>query len=78
MQKSYNNSVDIWSIGIIAHLLLVGYLPFDADKDDEIIKKTIFDDITFSNSRWDNISDVAKDFVLKCLEKNSENRPNIT
>lgn len=29
LNNKYNRKVDIWSIGILTHLLLVGYLPFD-------------------------------------------------
>jgi len=29
MRKQYNKLVDIWSIGMIAFLMLAGYLAFD-------------------------------------------------
>jgi len=34
--KPYGKDVDIWSVKIIAYLLLVGVLPFDDEKDSEI------------------------------------------
>jgi len=36
--KPYGKDVDIWSVGIIAYLLLVGVLPFDDEKDSEIAR----------------------------------------
>jgi serine/threonine protein kinase len=34
LEKPYDKSVDLWSIGIIMYLLLSGCLPFD-DEDSE-------------------------------------------
>lgn len=38
MGKPYTKAVDIWSLGVIAHLLLVGFLPFD-HKSDAVLAK---------------------------------------
>jgi len=38
MSKPYGKAVDIWGLGIITHLLLVGFLPFD-HKDDAALAK---------------------------------------
>ena len=39
LEKPYNKTVDIWSIGIIAYLLLTGFLPFDDEESEkEIIR----------------------------------------
>ena len=36
MQKGYGKTVDVWSIGIMMHFLLVSYLPFDAQDSDRV------------------------------------------
>jgi len=38
LQKPYDKSVDLWSLGIIIYLLLSGTLPFDDDDDREIAR----------------------------------------
>ena len=77
MQKNYSKPVDIWSIGIITHLLLGGFLIFDSEKDEEIIRKTIFLDVQLKSARFNKISEEGKDFMLSCLSKNPNKRPTI-
>ena len=76
-QKLYGKAVDIWGLGLIAHLLLVGYIPFDDDERDEMARKIIFSDPQFTNIRWVTISEDAIDFVRLCLNKNPDKRPSI-
>ena len=78
--KKYDKSIDIWCIGILSYLLLVGRLPFDDADDDEneIARQTINESPPFIEEKWNNISNEAKDFVNKCLEKDPEKRINIS
>ncbi len=36
LQKPYGKAVDVWGLGIMAHLMLVGCLPFDNEDDREV------------------------------------------
>ena len=78
--NDYGKSVDIWSLGILSYLLLVGRLPFDHPDDDEneIARQTINDPVPFTEQKWDLISPEAKNFVDKCLIKDPLTRINIT
>ena len=73
--KPYDKSVDIWSIGIIAFLLLCGYLPFDDKHSErEIARQTIQDPVPYDNKIWSKISPEAKQFVDGLLQKKPEKR----
>ena len=73
--KPYDKSVDLWSIGIIAFLLLCGYLPFDDKHSErEIARQTIQDPVPYDNKIWSKISPEAKQFVDGLLQKKPEKR----
>lgn len=39
LNGSYDESCDMWSIGVIAYCLLSGYPPFNADNDAQLYRK---------------------------------------
>ena len=76
--KSYDKSVDLWSIGIITFLLLCGYLPFDDKHSErEIARQTIQDPVPFESKIWSKYSSEAKNFVEGLLQKKPEKRLSI-
>ena len=69
--KPYDKSVDLWSIGIIAYLLLCGFLPFDDEHSErEIARQTIQDPVPFPNHIWNQLSLESKDFINDYYKKN--------
>lgn len=72
--KTYNKSVDWWSVGIILFELITGYTPFYDDNIDKMYKdinKGIFN----ANEKCPSfMSKECKDLCSKLLVKNIENR----
>jgi len=67
---AYDNKCDVWSIGVIAYILLSAYHPFDPQgdaTDDEIWHRISQADYNFNDPAWNNVSEQAKDFVSKLL-----------
>lgn len=64
LQRPYDKSVDLWSLGVIIHLMLSGTLPFDSDDDREIARKTIYEEVSLAHPIWEaEISAEVKDLV---------------
>jgi len=72
---SYDNTVDVWSIGVICYILLCGFPPFFGSNDQQIFEKIMKVDYDFPSPDWDTISDEAKEFIGAILVLDFRNRP---
>jgi len=63
MEKPYTKQVDMWTVGVMAYLFCVGFLPFDHRDEREIAKQTMCDPTPYPSSYWGKISNDAKLFV---------------
>ncbi|ESO11375.1 hypothetical protein HELRODRAFT_194833 [Helobdella robusta] len=70
----YDSSVDLWSIGVITYILLCGYEPFYGNTENETFKKILLCQYVFDSPWWDDVTDVAKDFVSRLLLANPSER----
>ena len=59
--------------------IIASWIPFDNpdDNENEIARQTINEPAPFIENKWNIISNEAKDFVSKCLEKDPKNRMDI-
>lgn len=67
LEGKYDNSCDIWSIGVITYIMLCGYPPFNATTENQLFRKILCCDYEFAEDDWKDISPEAKDFVRQCL-----------
>ena len=74
LQESYNEKCDVWSIGVILYLLLVGQAPFDGEDDTVICQKIISEEVNYNVKRIKQLSSESVDLMKKLLEKNPDKR----
>ncbi|XP_069469628.1 myosin light chain kinase family member 4 isoform X2 [Ambystoma mexicanum] len=60
---------DMWSIGVIAYMLLSGLSPFMGEDDNETLNNIICCRWGFENEEFQDVSEEAKDFITKLLIK---------
>ena len=68
LKHDYNNKCDIWSIGVILYILLVGYPPFKAKNKNELFNKIKTGSYSMEGPGWNRVSNQAKDLVTHMLE----------
>lgn len=77
-QRSYTSKCDIWSLGVICYMLLVGKAPFHIPNNDNRTKHAIrFKDFP-KEGRWTSLSDRAQKIVTWLLQKDHSLRPDST
>eukprot|EP00249_Psilotum_nudum_P023364 c28847_g1_i1 orf=1386-3134(+) len=74
LQRSYSTEADIWSIGVIAYILLCGSRPFWARTESGIFRAVMRADPSFDEAPWPSVSTEAKDFVKRLLNKDYRRR----
>ena len=74
--KNYHEhsfEVDIWSLGIIMFVLLIGRFPFEAENYDKLYQQIKYYPVQFSENI--RISKAAEDLITQILVKKPEKRP---
>lgn len=72
-RKPYGKPVDVWSAGILLHILLSGTIPFLGTKD-RLYESVCTGKLYLHTSRWQYISDQAKDLIRQMLTVDPEER----
>lgn len=74
LEGEYTAQADVWSLGVIAYMLLSSELPFPGSSGPEIAEKIIKSDYSFSGEAWETNSKESKDFISALLVKNPDKR----
>ncbi|XP_052197511.1 CDPK-related kinase 5 [Diospyros lotus] len=73
LHRSYGTEADVWSIGVIAYILLCGSRPFWARTESGIFRAVLKADPSFDEP-WPSISSEGKEFVKRLLNKDPRKR----
>ncbi|XP_028761495.1 CDPK-related kinase 7 [Neltuma alba] len=74
LHRSYGTEADMWSIGVIAYILLCGSRPFWARTESGIFRTVLKADPSFDEAPWPSLSVDAVDFVKRLLNKDYRKR----
>jgi len=74
LDGAYDETCDMWSIGVITYCLLSGYPPFNAETDQQLFRKIKTCDYEFHNPEWSTVSQDAKDFIQGLIVPDSKKR----
>ncbi len=74
LRKPYGCAADMWSLGVIVHILLTGFPPFDDDNIVALINKVKTGVLRYNEKEWEDVSSMAKDFVVGLLKRNPRER----
>lgn len=70
----HDERVDLWSIGVVAFVLLVGYPPFLEDNQTVLFEKIRTCDWQFVESDWKHVSKDAREMVKGLLQADPKER----
>jgi serine/threonine protein kinase len=65
----YDEKADIWGVGVLLHLLLLGYLPFGGASREAIFDAIKMIDLDFHGVTWQSVSLAARDLISRMLTR---------
>lgn len=74
LKGSYTNQADMWSVGVIAYMLLSSQMPFYGRKRSHIVESIMKGKFDFKGRRWKRLSAQSKEFVKSLLVVDPEER----
>jgi serine/threonine protein kinase len=72
--QPYDQSCDMWSVGVILYVILCGYTPFMEDSQEKMFERIKQGDWKFDEQDWGHISEEAKDLITAMLQIDIDSR----
>jgi serine/threonine protein kinase len=73
--EPYDQSCDMWSVGVILYVLMVGFPPFLEEHQERMFDRIKAGDWSFEPVEdWSHVSEEAKDLIRKLLVVNADDR----
>lgn len=69
LRRPYGCQADMWSLGVLVHILLTGYPPFDHDDLVQLVNMVKYEPFRMDGDEWLLVSDAARDFVGRLLTR---------
>ena len=77
LRRSYGKGADMWSVGVIAFVLLTGTAPFEGQTEKQLFEEILNKELDVRRQQsepWPQLSPGAKDFVARLLERDPRRR----
>lgn len=66
-REKYGKPADMWAFGVIAYILLAGYMPFENPVQKELVIQICRGEFYFHEGYWDSVSEGAMNFITSLL-----------
>mmetsp|Transcript_21997 Transcript_21997/g.39688 ORF Transcript_21997/g.39688 Transcript_21997/m.39688 type:complete len:409 (+) Transcript_21997:103-1329(+) len=74
LRRRYDKSCDVWSVGVIAYILLCGYPPFNGANNERTHRSVLRGLYHFPMEDWKDVSAEAVDFIRRMLRMDPRKR----
>ncbi|KHJ96090.1 kinase domain protein [Oesophagostomum dentatum] len=73
-ETGYGVAVDVWSLGVLLHIMLVGFAPFRSNERNRLFRLITQGRIHFDLPEWKDVSTKARDLLSRMICTTVENR----
>ncbi|KAJ3671767.1 hypothetical protein LUZ60_007846 [Juncus effusus] len=74
LSGTYSEKADIWSAGVLLHVLLLGFLPFPGGSKEEIFEAVKTRQLDFGSDSWQGVAELARDLVKRMVCRDVDDR----